>query len=86
MGLTQAEFAERLRIARNTVARMERSLQAITPPMELLISYVAREALVDALNQKRSRRKAKDKRKVTRKSGGSIRSRGARSRKGSLPR
>jgi DNA-binding XRE family transcriptional regulator len=43
MGLTQAELAERLKIARNTVARMERSLQAITPSMALLIGYVARD-------------------------------------------
>jgi transcriptional regulator with XRE-family HTH domain len=47
MGLTQAELAERLKIARNTVARMERSLQAITPSMALLITFVAREAGVE---------------------------------------
>ena len=55
MGLTQAEFAERLKIARNTVARMERSLQAITPSMALLIGYVAREAGVEAPGRERSR-------------------------------
>ena len=47
MGLTQAELAQRLKIARNTVARMERELQAITPSMALLISFVAREAGVE---------------------------------------
>jgi transcriptional regulator with XRE-family HTH domain len=48
MGLTQAEFAKRLRVSRNTVARMEVGLQVITPVMALLLSYVAREAGVDA--------------------------------------
>lgn len=88
MGLTQAEFAERLRIARNTVARMERSLQAITPPMELLIRYVAREAGVDiASDQKRSRRKVMTQRKVAGKpKGNPVRSHGSRPRKGFLPR
>jgi transcriptional regulator with XRE-family HTH domain len=47
LGLTQAELAERLRVARNTVNRMEFGGQAITPSMELLIQYVAREAGVD---------------------------------------
>jgi transcriptional regulator with XRE-family HTH domain len=48
MGLTQAELAARLRVWRNTVARMESGIQAITPSMELLISFVAREAGVEA--------------------------------------
>jgi len=47
MGLTQAQLGERLRITQNSVARMERGLVTITPSMELLISYVAREAGVD---------------------------------------
>jgi len=63
MGLTQAELAERLKIARNTVARMERELQAITPSMALLISFVAREAGVDASHPERGRGQVKDQRK-----------------------
>lgn len=47
LGLTQAELADRLRVARNTVNRMEFGGQAIMPSMELLISYVARDAGVD---------------------------------------
>lgn len=43
MGLTQAEMAARLRVARNTVARMEYGFQAITPSMELLIGYVVKD-------------------------------------------
>jgi transcriptional regulator with XRE-family HTH domain len=41
--LTQVELARRLRIARNTVVRMENGDQAITPPMELLIGFIAQE-------------------------------------------
>jgi transcriptional regulator with XRE-family HTH domain len=44
MGLTQAEFAAELKISRNSVARMETGGMIITPPMELLIQFVAREA------------------------------------------
>ena len=76
MGLTQAEFAERLKITRNTVARMERSLQAITPPMALLIGYVAREAGVDATNPTRGRKLAEGKRahaKAAKASAGKVR-------------
>jgi transcriptional regulator with XRE-family HTH domain len=47
MDLTQAEFAAKLRVTRNSVARMERGEMIVTPPMELLISFVAREAGVD---------------------------------------
>src|SRR5262245_47607109 len=61
MGLTQAELAERIRVARNSVARMENGRQAITPPMELLIQYVAREAGIDPAHQGRSRGAAQDK-------------------------
>lgn len=50
MGLTQKALADRLRVAENTVARMERNEQAITPPMELLIGYVTREPGVDLEN------------------------------------
>jgi transcriptional regulator with XRE-family HTH domain len=61
MGLTQEGLAERLKIARNTVARMERNLQAITPSMALLISFVAREAGVDTPDSSRGSRTAQDK-------------------------
>jgi transcriptional regulator with XRE-family HTH domain len=47
MGLTQAELAQKLKMARNSVARMESGRMIITPPMALLISFVAREAGVD---------------------------------------
>jgi len=62
MGLTQAAFAAELRITRNTVARMESRRQAITPPMALLISFVAREAGVDASYPARGRKPAQGKR------------------------
>jgi|SRR5215510_88951 len=61
MGLTQAQFAERLRVSRNSVARMEVGLQVITPAMALLISYVAREAGVDIANRARGRGAVEDK-------------------------
>jgi transcriptional regulator with XRE-family HTH domain len=77
MGLTQAELAERLKIARNTVARMERELQAITPPMALLISFVAREAGVETADGQRGRRAATGKRTH----GGGARDSGGRGRK-----
>jgi len=83
MGLTQAAFAERLRVSRNTVARIEVGLQVITPSMALLIGYVAREAGVDATHPERSRRKVKGKRKDAGKVQHSVRSHG---RKSSLPR
>src|SRR5215471_16614215 len=86
MGLTQAAFAERLRVSRNTVARIEVGLQVITPSMALLIGYVAREAGVDVADTKGSRDQVKDQRKVTRGSAGAVRSHRSRSRKGSLPR
>jgi transcriptional regulator with XRE-family HTH domain len=63
MDLTQAELAERLKVARNSVARMENGRQAITPSMELLISFVA-EAGVEATSHSRAgSRTASDKRK-----------------------
>jgi transcriptional regulator with XRE-family HTH domain len=83
MGLTQAEFAKRLKIARNSVARMESGGMIITPPMGLLISFVAREAGVDATHSQRSRSKATDKRKDASKVRSSIRPHG---RKDSLSR
>jgi len=62
MGLTQAELAERLKIAGNSVARMERSEMIVTPPMALLISFVARVAGVDAAHPARGRKRAQGKR------------------------
>jgi transcriptional regulator with XRE-family HTH domain len=55
MGLSQAALADRLRIRTNTVARMERSEQAITPSMELLLYFVAREAGIEVAHGPRSR-------------------------------
>jgi transcriptional regulator with XRE-family HTH domain len=49
--LTQAEFAERLKISRNTVNRMEFGGQAITPSMALLVEYVAREAGLESAHR-----------------------------------
>jgi transcriptional regulator with XRE-family HTH domain len=62
LGLTQAGLAERLRISRNSVARMETAVMIVTPPMELLIQYVAREAGIDAINPARGRKRAQGKR------------------------
>jgi transcriptional regulator with XRE-family HTH domain len=64
MGLTQAQFGERIRMAGNSVARMERGGKdgmIITPPMALLISYVAREAGIDAPHEQTGRRAATNK-------------------------
>ena len=44
MGLSQAGMAARLKMAPNSIARMERGEMIVTPPMELLINYVAKEA------------------------------------------
>src|SRR5262249_29374702 len=60
MGLTQAQFAERLRVSRNSVARIEVGLQVITPAMALLIEYVAKDH--EALDRERSRRRARRQR------------------------
>jgi len=87
MRLTQAELGEKVKMARNSVARMESGRMIITPPMALLISFVAREAGVDASHPQRSRCKATPERKVAGKSPrDSIHSHGARSRKDILPR
>jgi DNA-binding XRE family transcriptional regulator len=45
MKLKQYEFAELIKMTRNSVARMERGEMIVTPPMALLISYVARGRL-----------------------------------------
>jgi len=54
MGLTQAELAQKLRMARNSIVRMESGRMIITPPMALLISFVAREAAVERQHQRAS--------------------------------
>jgi transcriptional regulator with XRE-family HTH domain len=61
MKLTQAELAVRLKITPSSVARMEQGVMIVTPPMELLISFVAREAGVDLAHGQTSRRAATDK-------------------------
>jgi DNA-binding XRE family transcriptional regulator len=43
LGLSQAELAERLKVSRVSVTRMEYGSQVITPSMGLLIGYVAHE-------------------------------------------
>jgi transcriptional regulator with XRE-family HTH domain len=74
MFLTQAEFAAKLRMARNSVARMETGGMIITEPMALLISYVAKEAGVDPqrgiFDHRRSRGGAKGQRKARSKHDG----------------
>ena len=63
MGLTQGALASRLRVAENSVTRMENGRQRITPSMELLIDYIAKEYDVDVVaHTKRGRRPAKGKR------------------------
>ena len=46
----------------NSVARMERGEMIVTPPMALLISFVARVAGVDAAHPARGRKRAQGKR------------------------
>ena len=87
IGLTQAEFGERIRMAGNSVTRMENGRMIITPAMALLIGYVAREAGVESAHPKRSGGQAKAQRKVAGKpKRDSVRSHGPRTRKGSLPK
>jgi transcriptional regulator with XRE-family HTH domain len=62
MGLTQAAFGERIKMAGNSVTRMENGRMIITPAMALLISFVARESGVDAANPARGRKAAQGKR------------------------
>ena len=56
MALTQAQMGERIRVTGNTIARLERGEMAITPPMELLIQYVARPGGVDSSTDSRAGR------------------------------
>jgi transcriptional regulator with XRE-family HTH domain len=79
MGLTQAAFAAELKISRNSIARMETGGMIITPPMALLISFVAREAGVETPDSQRSWRAATGKRAH----GGKARASGGRGRKAS---
>ena len=79
LGLTQAQFAEQVRMTRNSVARMERGEMIVTPPMELLISFVAREAGVEIANRRSSRRATPAKKSANRgKARNSIRKSGRR--------
>ena len=50
MKITQRALAERLKVTASSVARMEQGVMIVTPPMELLIQYVARDAGVDPAN------------------------------------
>jgi transcriptional regulator with XRE-family HTH domain len=81
MGLTQAQLAERLKIAGNSVARMERGEMIITPPTELLIFFVAREAGVDPYHRQTSRGAAPSKKANGGKARHSIRASGRRQRR-----
>ena len=82
LGLTQTEFAERLRISRVSVNRMEYGNQVITPSMALLIELVAeRESRVEPAHGERGGRATAGKgahrgkaRDSDRKSGGRSRS------------
>src|SRR5215813_5112725 len=58
MGLTQAAFAALTRVSRNSVNRMENGQMIVTPPMELLIQYVAKD---EATHRQRRGRAAQDK-------------------------
>jgi transcriptional regulator with XRE-family HTH domain len=61
MGLSQKAFGERVRLHGNSIARMERGVVAIVPPIELLIEMVAREHGVEAAHGARGRRTAASK-------------------------
>src|SRR5215467_3529840 len=77
MELTQLEFADRIRVARNSVVRMENGQMIVTPPMALLIGYVAKDH--DATHRQRSRGATEDKTAHSAKPGAS----GGRDRKAS---
>lgn len=78
MGLTQAGLAERLKITASSVARMEQGVMIITPPMELLISFVAREAGVDPTHGQTGSRAAPGKKADRGKARDSVRASGGR--------
>jgi len=61
MGLKQTEFAARLRINQGSVSRMESGEMIITPPMELLIELVAKEAGVEVTHAQAGSRAATPK-------------------------
>jgi transcriptional regulator with XRE-family HTH domain len=67
MKLTQVELAKRLKVTASSVARMEQGVMIVTPPMGLLISFVAREAGVDFTHRKTGRRAIAAKRAKRRK-------------------
>jgi transcriptional regulator with XRE-family HTH domain len=78
MELTQYEFADLVKMTRNSIARMERGEMIVTPPMALLISFVAREAGVDPAHGQASRRAAPSKKANRGKARHSIRASGRR--------
>jgi transcriptional regulator with XRE-family HTH domain len=55
LGLTQVELAARLKLTGNSVARLERDDVAITEPMALLVSYVARESEGERASHRRAK-------------------------------
>jgi transcriptional regulator with XRE-family HTH domain len=52
LGLSQGQFAERLKVTRVSVNRMENGMQAVTASMELLITLVAREVQSERIHQR----------------------------------
>jgi hypothetical protein len=67
MGLTQAQMGERIGMTGNSVARMERGGKGgmiITPPMALLISFVAREAGVERRRQRASNNRGDESKRL----------------------
>jgi transcriptional regulator with XRE-family HTH domain len=66
MGLSQTEFAARLRMDQGSISRMESGQVIITPAMELLIGYVARDAGVEVAYSQRSRGAAPAKERANR--------------------
>jgi hypothetical protein len=58
MGLTQAEFGERVGLTGNSVARIERGAMIVTKSIALLVGYVAREAGVETAANTRSGRRS----------------------------
>ena len=66
MGLTQVEFAERVGLTGNSVARIERGAMIITKTVALLVAYVAREAGVESPHGQASGGKAPAKKRAHR--------------------
>jgi len=58
LGLSQADFAERLKLSRVSVTRMEYGSQVIKPSMAYFVELVAKELGVDAASHTRAGRRA----------------------------